>query len=176
MLKLLQLVRLMYAFYTRLQVSTFSLQMCLMRQPLWSSGQSSWLQIQRFGYGSRRYQIFWEVLGLERGPLSLVSTIEELLGRNNSGSGLESREYSHREPSRWPRGTIYPQKLALTFFDKRLSLGRYISLADSGHGDYYLLFTLFMYLMNNFADAYPPSKIPHFQDEFRVIGTFKQSR
>jgi hypothetical protein len=27
----------------------------------------------------RRYQIFWEVVGLKRGPLSLVSTIEELL-------------------------------------------------------------------------------------------------
>jgi hypothetical protein len=27
-------------------------------------------------------------VGLERGPLSLVSTIEELLGRKSSGSGL----------------------------------------------------------------------------------------
>jgi hypothetical protein len=53
-----------------------------------SSGQSSWLQIQRSD--SRPYQIFWEVMGLERGPLSLVSTTEELLGRKSSGSGLES--------------------------------------------------------------------------------------
>jgi hypothetical protein len=29
-------------------------------------------------------------------------------------SGLESREYGRRNPSRWPRGTLYPQKLALT--------------------------------------------------------------
>jgi hypothetical protein len=29
-------------------------------------------------------------MGLERGPLSLVSTIEELLERKNSGSGLET--------------------------------------------------------------------------------------
>jgi hypothetical protein len=29
-------------------------------------------------------------MGLERGPLSLVSTIEELLERKSSGSGLES--------------------------------------------------------------------------------------
>jgi hypothetical protein len=43
------------------------------------------------GFDSRRCQIFWEVVGLERGPLSPVSTIEELLGRNNSGSGLENR-------------------------------------------------------------------------------------
>jgi hypothetical protein len=48
---------------------------------LWSSGQSSWLQIQRSGFDFRGYQIFWEVVGLERGPLSLVSTTEELLGK-----------------------------------------------------------------------------------------------
>jgi hypothetical protein len=40
------------------------------RLPLWSSDQSSWLQIQRSGYDSQRYQIFWEVVGLERGPLT----------------------------------------------------------------------------------------------------------
>jgi hypothetical protein len=65
-------------------------------------------------YDSRHYQIFWEVVGLERGPLSLVSTIEELLERKSSSSGLESREYGRRDPSRWPRGTLYPQKLKLT--------------------------------------------------------------
>jgi hypothetical protein len=50
------------------------------------------------GFHSRRYEIFWVVVGLERGPLNLVSTIEELLGRNSSGSGLENREYGHRGP------------------------------------------------------------------------------
>jgi hypothetical protein len=49
--------------------------------PLRSSGQSSWLQIQRPGFDSRHYKIFWEVVRLERGPLSLVSTTEELLDR-----------------------------------------------------------------------------------------------
>jgi hypothetical protein len=53
-------------------------------------------------------------VGLERGPLSLATTTEELLGRKSSGSGLENREYSRRYPSRWPRGTLYPQKLAIT--------------------------------------------------------------
>jgi hypothetical protein len=43
-----------------------------------------------------------------------VSTIEELLGRKSSGSGLEIREYGRRDPSRWPCGTICPQTLALT--------------------------------------------------------------
>jgi hypothetical protein len=51
---------------------------------------------------------------LERGPLSLLSKIEELLGRNNSGSGLENRQYARGEPFRWPRDTLYPQKFALT--------------------------------------------------------------
>jgi hypothetical protein len=48
---------------------------------LWSSGQSSWLQIQRSEFGSKQYHIFWEVACLELAPLSLVSTTEELLGR-----------------------------------------------------------------------------------------------
>jgi hypothetical protein len=36
-------------------------------------------------------------VGLERGPLSLVSTIEELPGRKSKGSGLENREYGRRD-------------------------------------------------------------------------------
>jgi hypothetical protein len=66
------------------------------RPHLWYSGRSSWLQIQRSGFDSRRYQIFWEVVGLERGPFSLMSTTEELLGRKHSGSGLENRDYGFR--------------------------------------------------------------------------------
>jgi hypothetical protein len=80
-----------------------------MGPPLWSCGQSSWLQIQRSGFDSLRYKIFWELLGLERCPLSLVSTIEELLEIKRSFSGLENLEYGRRNPSLWPRGTIYPQ-------------------------------------------------------------------
>jgi hypothetical protein len=53
-------------------------------------------------------------VGLERGPLSLVSITEELLGRNSSGSGLENRQYGREDPLRWPCDTLYPQKLALT--------------------------------------------------------------
>jgi hypothetical protein len=55
--------------------------------PPWSSRQSSWLQI----LDSRRYQIFWEVVGLKQGPLSLVRIIEELLERKNIGSCLGNR-------------------------------------------------------------------------------------
>jgi hypothetical protein len=49
-----------------------------LRPPLWSSGQSSWLQILRPGFDSRHYQIFWRK-------------------KNSSGSGTGStqpREYN----------------------------------------------------------------------------------
>jgi hypothetical protein len=61
---------------------------------LWSSCQSSWLQTEGSGLGFRRYQ------GLERGPLNLVNTIDELLGIKSSGSGLESRKYGIRDMPR----------------------------------------------------------------------------
>jgi hypothetical protein len=75
---------------------------------------SSWLRIQKTRVRFPALQIFWKIVGLERGPLSLVSTTEELLGRNSSGSGLENREYGRGDPLRWPRDTLNPQKLALT--------------------------------------------------------------
>jgi hypothetical protein len=55
------------------------------------------------------------ISGATRLSDSLVSAIEELLGRKSSGSGLENREYGSRDPSHWPCGTLYPQKLALTW-------------------------------------------------------------
>jgi hypothetical protein len=39
---------------------------------------------------SQRYQIFWVAVGLEWGPLSLMSINEELLERESSGYGLEN--------------------------------------------------------------------------------------
>jgi hypothetical protein len=40
--------------------------------------------------------VCWCMLGLEQGPLSLVSATEELLERKSSGSGLENQDYGHR--------------------------------------------------------------------------------
>jgi hypothetical protein len=54
------------------------------RPPLWSSRQSTWLQIQM----SRvRFPALWEVVVQERGPLSLVNITEELLEWKSSGFG-----------------------------------------------------------------------------------------
>jgi hypothetical protein len=64
---------------------------------------------------SRRYQVLWEIVSLERGPVSLVSTIEEQLERKSSRSGLENRKYDRKDPSLWPRGTLYPQKICTNF-------------------------------------------------------------
>jgi hypothetical protein len=83
---------------------------------MWSGGQRSWLQIQRSGFDFLRYQIFCEiVVGLERGPLSHMSTIEELLERKSSGSGLENRDYGHRgSAALTTRHPSIREKLALT--------------------------------------------------------------
>jgi hypothetical protein len=102
--------------------------------PLWSSGQSSWLQTQRSEFNSRCYQIFWEVVGRDQGPLSLVNATEELLGRNSGASSLDSREYGCRDPSCWPCGTLYPQKVGTNFADKRCLLSRHSLLTESDYG------------------------------------------
>jgi hypothetical protein len=53
-------------------------------------------------------------VGLEWGPLSLVSTIEELLGRNGSGSSLENIDYDCMGSVVLITRHPCPQKLALT--------------------------------------------------------------
>jgi hypothetical protein len=81
-------------------------------------------------------------VGLERDPLSLVKIIEELLEWKSSGSGLENWINGWGDPLRWPRDTLYPQKLALT---SPTSGGRSVSivrLRTKGHG----VFSLSLYL------------------------------
>jgi hypothetical protein len=94
-------------------------------EPLWSNDKSSWLQIQRSGFDSRRYQIFWEVVGLERGPLSLVSTIEELHEWNVVTQVQKTEITDVGNPQSWLRNTYLSAKVGTNFTDKRQSLGRY---------------------------------------------------
>jgi hypothetical protein len=56
-----------------------------------SSGQSICLQIQRYRVRFPALPDFWEVMGLERGPLSLAIINEELFKLSCSGRGLEKQ-------------------------------------------------------------------------------------
>jgi hypothetical protein len=78
--------------------------------PLYPNVHTRFLIITDFRLS--RWFIIGSVPGSLRRPLGLVSTIEELLGTKSSGSDLERLEYVCRDPLRWPRGTLYPQKLA----------------------------------------------------------------
>jgi hypothetical protein len=66
-------------------------------------------------------------VGLERGPLGLVSATEELLGRKSSGSGLEKREYGLAIRHAYQVAPS-PQKLALT---SPTSGGRWVGIVRS---------------------------------------------
>jgi hypothetical protein len=81
--------------------------------PLWSSGQSSWLQIQMSGFDSLRCQIFWEIVFLERAPLSLVRITEELLNGKVAAPGLKTEINDRGDSLCWPRDNLYPLNLAL---------------------------------------------------------------
>jgi hypothetical protein len=81
---------------------------------LWSSGQSSCLQIQRSRVWFPALQNFLRSSGSGTGFTQPHEYNEELLGRNSSGTGLENREYGRGDPLHWPRDTFYPQKLPLT--------------------------------------------------------------
>jgi hypothetical protein len=52
-------------------------------------------------------------VGLERGPLSLMRTTEELLEEIVAAPVKKTKINDRRVPLGWPRNTLHPQKLAL---------------------------------------------------------------
>jgi hypothetical protein len=87
------------------------------------------------GFDSQRCKIFWEVVGLERGPLNLVRIIDELLEWKSSGSFQENRINGRGDPLRCPHDTLYPQKLALTLPTSGGRSVGIVHLRTKGHGD-----------------------------------------
>jgi hypothetical protein len=63
-----------------------------------------------------------------------VRIIEELLELKISGSGQENRINDRKDPLRWPRDTLYPQKLALTSPTSGGHSVGIVHLRTKGHG------------------------------------------
>jgi hypothetical protein len=91
-------------------------------------------RFRRPGFDSWHYQKKKRVVGLERGPLSLMSTTEELLDRKVAAPVWKIERIR-------PEGNVtlamwHPlsAQVGNCFADKRRSLGRYSSLAESDHG------------------------------------------
>jgi hypothetical protein len=61
-------------------------------------------------------------------PPTIISNIRNRMQPSKIKTGPENRDYSHRDPSRWPRDTPLAAKADTNFTDKRRSLGLYSSL------------------------------------------------
>jgi hypothetical protein len=75
---------------------------------------------------SLRYQILWEVVGLERGPLSLAITNDHLHGRKIRGSCLETKNTAVEDPPLWLRDIPLSAKVGTNFADKRTQTTEFV--------------------------------------------------
>jgi hypothetical protein len=83
--------------------------------PLWSRGQSSWLQIQRFWV---RFPALPDFLRSSGSGLGSTQSHEYNWGATSmekaAAPGLQNWDYGCGDPLRWPHDTLYPQKSALS--------------------------------------------------------------
>jgi hypothetical protein len=79
-------------------------------------------------------------------------------------SGLENRDYGRRDSSCWPRGILYPQKLALTSLT---SGGRSVGIVRSRTQA-----TEFSFFMNLRASLLSAKVATNFDDKRRSLGLY----
>jgi hypothetical protein len=116
-------------------LSIISIVFVYKRPPLWSSGQSFWLQIKRYRVRFPALPHFLSSSGSGTGSTQPREPREVNWGatwiKRSSGSRTRKHRFNGRgDPLRWPRDTTLSAKVGTNFADRRRPLCRYSSLAD----------------------------------------------